>query len=238
VEKNTFAVARMRHAYCREVFSHRLNIDRDATPQLSTNAVMLDSKTTYDITMFALPPATQALILTNVIVFFAESMMGVDLAALALWPLGPSFMPWQVLTYAFVHGNLTHLLFNMFGLYMFGSEVERVWGSARFLKYYLICALSGAVAQILFSMFSATRAPMVGASASIFGLLIAFARLYPNRMVIPLFPPIPMRAPVFVAVYGGLELLLGVTGTAAGVAHFAHLGGLAGGYLYLKFGHR
>jgi membrane associated rhomboid family serine protease len=109
-----------------------------------------------------------------------------------------------------------------------------VWGSARFLSYYLICALSGAVAQILFSIVTGSGAPMVGASAAIFGLLIAFARLYPNRVVVPLFPPIPMRAPVFVAVFGALELLLGVTGTANGVAHFAHLGGLVGGFLYLK----
>jgi membrane associated rhomboid family serine protease len=184
--------------------------------------------------MFGLPPASQALLLTNVIVFFAGAMGGVNYAALALWPLGTYFMPWQVLTYAFLHGGLTHLLFNMFGLYMFGGDVERVWGSARFLSYYLICALSGAVAQILFSIVTGSGAPMVGASAAIFGLLIAFARLYPNRVVVPLFPPIPMRAPVFVAVFGALELLLGVTGTANGVAHFAHLGGLVGGFLYLK----
>lgn len=187
--------------------------------------------------MFALPPATQALIITNVIVFFAGSALGgLPLDAFALWPLGTYFMPWQVLTYAFLHGSFTHLLFNMFGLYMFGSDVERVWGTSRFLKYYLLCALAGAAAQMLFSLITGSGAPMVGASASIFGLLVAFARLYPNRMVIPLFPPIPMRAPVFVAVYGALELVLGVTGSAAGVAHFAHLGGLVGGYLYLKYG--
>ncbi len=187
--------------------------------------------------MFALPPATQALIITNVIVFFAGSTLGgLPLDAFALWPFGTNFMPWQVLTYAFLHGSFTHLLFNMFGLYMFGSDVERVWGTSRFLQYYLICALAGAAAQMLFSMITGSGAPMVGASASIFGLLVAFARMYPNRMVIPLFPPIPMRAPVFVAVYGMLELVLGVTGSAAGVAHFAHLGGLVGGYLYLKYG--
>ena len=189
--------------------------------------------------MFSLPPITQALILTNVIVFFAEGMGGAfNFGWLALWPLGSNFMPWQVLTYAFLHGSLSHLLFNMFGLYMFGSDIERVWGSPRFLKYYLICALSGALAQLVFSALTGAGAPMVGASGAIFGLLIAFAMVYPNRMIIPLFPPIPMRAPVFVGLYGGLELLLGVTGTQAGVAHFAHLGGLAGGYLFLKFWRR
>ncbi len=189
--------------------------------------------------MFSLPPATQALIITNVIVFFAGAALGgVNLDTFALWPLGSYFMPWQVLTYAFLHGSFTHLLFNMFGLYMFGSDVERVWGTPRFLNYYLICALAGAAAQMLFSLITGAGAPMVGASAAIFGLLFAFAKLYPNRTVIPLFPPIPMRAPVFVAVYGALELVLGVTGTAQGVAHFAHLGGLVGGFLYLKYGRR
>ena len=189
--------------------------------------------------MFSLPPITQALILTNIIVFFAEGMGGAfNFGSLALWPLGSNFMPWQVLTYAFLHGSLSHLLFNMFGLYLFGGDIERVWGSARFLRYYLFCALSGALAQLVFSLLTGAGAPMVGASGAIFGLLIAFAMVYPNRMIMPLFPPIPMRAPIFVGLYGGLELFLGVTGTQAGVAHFAHLGGLAGGYLFLKFWRR
>ncbi|MEI6300614.1 MAG: rhomboid family intramembrane serine protease [Betaproteobacteria bacterium] len=186
--------------------------------------------------MFSLPPVTQALILTNVILFFAPGMgMALPLDALALWPLGPNFMPWQVLTYAFLHGSLTHLLFNMFGLYMFGGDIERVWGSKRFLNYYLICVLSAAAAQLLVSFLMGSRYPTVGASGGLFGLLIAFAMVYPNRMIMPLIPPIPMRAPVFVALYGGLELFLGVTGSQSGVAHFAHLGGLAGGYLFIKF---
>ena len=103
--------------------------------------------------------------------------LGVDgIAAFALWPVDSGgFLPWQVLTYAFLHGSLTHLLFNMFGLYMFGGDIERVWGSKRFLNYYLICALSGAVAQLTFSALTGASSPMVGASGSIFGLLIAFA---------------------------------------------------------------
>ncbi len=187
--------------------------------------------------MFALPPVTQALIIANVVMFFAETVLGTSLGVqLALWPIGPYFMPWQVLSYAFVHAGFTHLLFNMFGVYMFGSDVERVWGSRRYLIFYLVCALSAAALQLIVAALSGASYPTVGASGAVFGLLLAFARLFPNRVVIPLFPPIPMRAPVFVAVYGALELYLGVTGTQEGVAHFAHLGGLAGGYLFMRFG--
>jgi len=186
--------------------------------------------------MFYLPPVTQALIVINVFVFGAEAVLGGAVSSsLALWPLGPQFMPWQVLTYAFVHASFSHLLFNMFGLYMFGGDVERIWGPLRFLSFYLTCALSAAALQLVVSSLTGAYYPTVGASGAVFGLLLAYARSFPNRMVVPLFPPIPMRAPVFVAVYGVLELVLGVTGTQAGVAHFAHLGGLAGGYLFMRF---
>ncbi|WP_263771309.1 rhomboid family intramembrane serine protease [Propionivibrio soli] len=186
-----------------------------------------------------MPPVTQALILINVIVFFSEGVLGqLPLALLALWPFGENFMPWQVFTYGFVHGGLTHLLVNMYGLYLFGSDVERVWGSQRFLTYYIVCVLSAAALQLVVTTLTGAYYPTVGASGGIFGLLYAFARLFPQRRLILLFPPIPMRAPVFVAMYGILELVLGVTGTQEGVAHFAHLGGLAGGYLYMRFGRR
>lgn len=143
-------------------------------------------------------------------------------------------MPWQVLTYAFVHANLPHLLFNMFGVFMFGSDLERVWGPRRYLSYYVVCALSAAAAQLLVTTLTGAQYPTVGASGALFGLLLAFAMVFPNRTIIPLIPPIPMRAPVFVVLYGMLELVLGVTGTQSGVAHFAHLGGLAGGFLFMR----
>ena len=184
--------------------------------------------------MFSLPPVTQALIVINVLVFWAEAMLGNPISALlALWPLGPQFMPWQIVTYSFVHAGFSHLLFNMFGLYMFGSDVERIWGPRRFLGFYLTCALSAAAMQLVVANLTGAYYPTVGASGAIFGLLLAYALNFPNRTVMPLFPPIPMRAPVFVAVYGALELVLGVTGSQAGVAHFAHLGGLAGGYVFM-----
>ena len=182
-----------------------------------------------------MPPVTQALILINAAVFLGQAGAGFPVDSLALWPLGPQFRPWQVVTYAFVHAGLPHLLFNMFGVYMFGADLERVWGPRRFLNYYLVCALSAAVAQLGVTSLTGAYYPTVGASGALFGLLLAYAIVFPRRMIMPLFPPIPMRAPVFVAVYGAIELLLGVTGTLAGIAHFAHLGGLAGGYLFLRF---
>lgn len=186
--------------------------------------------------MFSLPPVTQALIVINALVFLAESVLGSSITlSLALWPPGPRFMPWQVLTYAFVHAGLPHLLFNMFGVYMFGSDLERVWGSRRYLLYYLTCALSAAATQMGVASLTGAHYPTVGASGALFGLLLAYAMVFPRRIIIPLIPPIPMRAPVFVAIYGTLELVLGVTGTLAGVAHFAHLGGLAGGFLFMRF---
>ena len=186
--------------------------------------------------MFSLPPVTQTLIIVNVLAFLLRSLLGDGpTAALALWPFGTYFMPWQIITYAFLHGSTTHLLFNMFGVYMFGSDLERVWGSRRYLTFYMVSAIAAAIAQQIVSSLSGAVDPTVGASGGVFGLLLGFAMVFPRRMVVPLFPPIPMRAPIFVALYGGLELFLGVTGTQAGVAHFAHLGGMAGGYLLLRY---
>jgi membrane associated rhomboid family serine protease len=186
--------------------------------------------------MFSLPAVTQALIVINVLVFFAEGALGNSIGSfLALWPLGPRFLPWQVFTYAFVHAGLPHLLFNMYGVYIFGGDVERVWGPRRFLTYYLVCTLSAAALQLLVTALTGAYYPTVGASGAVFGLLLAYARLFPTRTLVLLFPPIPMPAPVFVAVYGALELLLGVTGTQEGIAHFAHLGGLLGGFVFMRF---
>jgi membrane associated rhomboid family serine protease len=185
--------------------------------------------------MFSLPPVTRALIVINVLVFLGEVVSGGSVTSpLALWPLGPQFMPWQVLTYAFVHAGVPHLAFNMLGVYMFGGDLERVWGPRRYLIYYVVCALSAAASQLVVAGVTGASYPTVGASGAIFGLLLAYALVFPTRTIIPLIPPIPMRAPVFVALYGGLELLLGVTGTQAGVAHFAHLGGMAGGFVLMR----
>ena len=186
--------------------------------------------------MFSMPPATQALILTSVIVFFLQSM-GVDgIGAFALWPLASgNFMPGQVLSYAFLHGGVSHLVFNMFGLYMFGAELERVWGPKRFLVFFFASVLCGAIAQLLVASWSGSNVPTIGASGGLFGLLAGFAMLFPKRTIVPLIPPIPMPAWLFVVIYGLIELTLGVTGSMSGVAHFAHLGGIVGGLLTLRY---
>ena len=183
-----------------------------------------------------MPPVTQALLLINVAIFCLDQFVGNWFTQLfALWPIGHGFLPWQVATYAFLHGNFFHLFFNMLGLWMFGAELERVWGSKRFTHFYAASVLSAAVAQLLVTALLGTFGPTVGASGGLFGLLLAFGMMFPNRIIMPLFPPIPMKAKIFVAVFGGLELILGVTGSATGVAHFAHLGGMLGGYLMIRF---
>ena len=182
-----------------------------------------------------LPPITQALLLINVALFAADLLFGRMLTALfALWPLGTHFMPWQVVTYAFLHGSVGHLFFNMLGLWMFGSELERLWGGKRYLQFYFASVLTAALTQLVVGLLIG-GAPTVGASGGLFGLLLAFGMLFPDRIIMPLFPPIPMKAKTFVMVFGGLELLFGVTGTASGVAHFAHLGGMLGGFLMMRY---
>ena len=189
-----------------------------------------------------MPPVTTALIVANVAVFLLQSVAPGLVATFALWPLaasglnaGVAFAPWQLLTYAFLHGSLMHLAFNMFALYMFGSAVERVFGGRRYLTFYTVCVLSAAVAQLIVAAVSGMIYPTVGASGGIFGILLAYGMYFPNSRVMLLFPPIPMPARVFVALYAVLELFLGVSGAEGGVAHFAHLGGLVGGFLLLHY---
>lgn len=186
--------------------------------------------------MPALPPITQALLLINVALFAVDVLFGGVLSALfALWPVDSGrFMPWQLVSYGFLHGSMGHLFFNMLGLWMFGAELERIWGGKRYLQFYFACILTAALTQLLVGLI-AGGAPTVGASGALFGLLMAFGMMFPNRIIMPLFPPIPMKAKVFVAVFGGLELLFGVTGTQSGVAHFAHLGGMLGGFLMIRY---
>lgn len=198
-----------------------------------------------------LPPVTRALLIANVVVFLlqwlaGESAFGGVLDMLQLWPIGsagdaygpPPFMPWQIVTYAFMHGSIGHLFFNMIALVMFGSQVEYVWGQRRYATYYFTCVVGAALCQLAVGYLTLRSGgdayPTVGASGGIFGLLLAYGMLFPNQRVMLLIPPVPMKARTLVIVYGVLELLLGVTGSMPGVAHFAHLGGMLFGWLLIR----
>ena len=185
-----------------------------------------------------MPPITQALLLINVGIFCLQFLLGYWFQGLfALWPWGNGFLPWQVVTYAFLHdpSNFFHLFFNMLGLWMFGSELERVWGPKRYLQFYFASLVTAGFTQLALAALIGSGNPTVGASGALFGLLLAFGMTFPNRTIMPLFPPIPMKAKVFVAVFGALELLLGVMDPRSGVAHFAHLGGMVGGFLMIQY---
>jgi membrane associated rhomboid family serine protease len=191
---------------------------------------------------FSLPPATRVLLLANVAMFVLESLSGSSglIAYLALWPLGTtgavSFEPWQLVTYSFLHAGFWHIFVNMFALYMFGGELERLWGPRRFMQLYFAGIVAAALSQLLFSSLAASAAyPTVGASGGIFGLLLAYAMYFPHRTIVLLIPPIPMPAWLFVTLYGLLELYLGITGTQEGVAHVAHLGGMLGAWLVIQY---
>jgi membrane associated rhomboid family serine protease len=169
-------------------------------------------------------------------VFLLEQVTpGTFIDLFALWPLGPLFHPWQVVTYAFLHDprNILHILFNMFALYMFGGALEGFWGSRRFAVFYFASVLAAAGTELLVLTESKVVEPVIGASGGVFGLLLGFAWFFPRQRLMLLFPPIPMPAWLFVTVYGVLELVLGVTGAQDSVAHFAHLGGMLGGAIMI-----
>ena len=182
-----------------------------------------------------LPPVTQALLLANVAIFFLGDLLGPGLLSpFALWPIGGGFWPWQIVSYAFLHGSFNHLFFNMLGLWMFGAELEQVWGRNRFLTFYFASVVAAALTQLVVNFALGSAAPTIGASGGLFGLLLAFAMIFPNRIIL-LFFVIPMKAKYLVALYGLVELYQGAYVLNSGVAHFAHLGGMLGGLLTLRY---
>jgi membrane associated rhomboid family serine protease len=190
-------------------------------------------------------PIVRLLIFANVGVFALQSLAADRLyLQFALWPLGRhpvegggfvGFEPWQLVTYAFLHGGLAHIALNMYALYAFGGMVERALGTQRFLWLYAASVLSAGLVQlwVVTATLDQTIGPTVGASGGVFGVLLAFAMLFPHSRVMLLFPPIPMKAWMLVAGYAVIELTSGVLGTSQGVAHFAHLGGMLGAFIVL-----
>lgn len=210
---------------------------------------------------YATPPVVKNLIILNVLFFLAETVLpnglGDQLIArlgLFFWESG-NFHWYQLITHMFLHGSLMHLFMNMFALWMFGRTLEYELGSRRFVLYYMVTGIgagllqlgvtwieisslqSGVIAGTVSPIELASRihAVTIGASGAVFGLLLAFGMMHPNTMLMLLFPPIPIKAKYFVIGYGVIELFLGVSGAQAGVAHFAHIGGMLWGFLLLYY---
>lgn len=221
--------------------------------------------------MPTLPPATKALMLICTALFCVDALLGESLSLhFALWPIGSGmFMPWQLATYALLHGSVAHLFFNMLGLWIFGPDLERLWGRTRYLQFLLASALTAAAAQLVVTWLIGSPAPMIGISGAIYGLLLGYALMFPrrqfdlvgflpmllimlpgsifsvlgiilyvmlltNRQAVPI-PPIAVPSLAMVTIFGALELFLGMLYTNSGVAHFAHLGGMLGGYLMIRY---
>jgi membrane associated rhomboid family serine protease len=185
-----------------------------------------------------LTPAVRAIILVNALMFVLEQVAPRPiLMHLALWPLRTPealFQPWQLVTYAFLHEGILHIFLNMFALYVFGPPLEAYWGARRFLGYYLVCLIAAGCTQLAVEYGAGVGEPTIGASGAIFGILLAFAMLFPRTRLLVYFA-IPMPAWLVVTIYGALELYWGVTGRQASIAHFAHLGGMLGGAVMMLY---
>ena len=196
------------------------------------------------------PSIVQILLILNGISFvLLIAATGQNIETFALWPLGltgeelpggiaPRFHIWQLITYSFLHGGFIHLFLNMYALWLFGSRIENAWGSRAFLIYYFVCVFGAGLVQLFVASQGVSDGdvyPTVGASGGVFGLLLAFGLTFPNERLMLLFPPIILKAKWFVLIYACVELYAGVTGTLAGIAHFAHLGGLVFGFLLLWY---
>lgn len=190
----------------------------------------------------------------------SSSLLATVLNYLALYPPGgaeksmllvsgqlgnaPGFWPWQMISYSFLHGSMGHLFFNMFALWMFGMQIENRWGSARFGTFYFVCVLGAALTHLVFVPSSQmlpiggnvaqVSVPTVGASGGVYGILLAFGMMFPNRPIYLWFL-FPIKAKWLVIGFGALELYSAVTGTSAGVANFAHLGGMVFGFLLIQY---
>ena len=183
-----------------------------------------------------MPPITQAILLLNTAFFCLDlALRGWVTQTFALYPLQTAFMPWQLVTYAFLHHDFLHLFFNMLGVWMFGSELERLWGGKRYLQLFVASILSAGLLQMLVVWLLGSNGLTVGASGGLMGLLLANAIMFPNRIVQLLIPPVQLKMKVFVAIFAGIDLFLGMSGATTGVAHFAHLGGMLGAFLMIRY---
>jgi len=188
---------------------------------------------------FIISPGVKYIIIATGLIFLFQTIIGSKLISwFGLYPVQVyrEFRIWQFVTYMFLHGDFLHILINMIILWMFGCEVERNWGTNDFLKYYFICGVGAGVFHILFHLTS--EVPVVGASGAVYGILLAFAMLFPDRPII-LFPFfIALKAKYWAMIFAVIALIFGMFGGQNGVAHFAHLGGMIVGFIYLKLSWR
>ncbi|MCQ2169866.1 MAG: rhomboid family intramembrane serine protease [Bacteroidales bacterium] len=188
------------------------------------------------------PAATRNIIIINIVVFAAtwlgERLLNSDVMGriFALYPIQSHYFHWwQFITYMYMHGGFWHILFNMYTLYIFGCVVENIIGTKKFITFYTICGVGAAALHLLVQSLTNDFAPTVGASGSIYGVLIAFAILFPESRLTLLFPPVTLSAKWMVIIFAVIELTTGITGAAANVAHFAHLGGMLIGWLLIIY---
>lgn len=190
---------------------------------------------------FRTPPVVKNLIIANTLIFLAtwllpQAAIIADRFFALYWFGSPLFHSYQYITYMFLHGGFGHLFFNMFALWMFGRTLEYELGSRRFIIYYLVCGVGAALIQMLVAWLTGELdIVLIGASGAVMGVLLAFGVMHPNEVLI-MFPiPVPVKAKWFVIGYAALELFYGATGRDAGIAHFAHVGGMLWGYLLLLY---
>ncbi len=205
-----------------------------------------------------MPPVVKNLLLINVLMYIITMITGNFMYGnFALFYFdSPLFKPYQLVTHMFMHGGFTHILFNMYTLYIFGCVLERVWGSQKFLFYYFVTGIGAALLHMgvmwlqlqgyiadlnAGDMFARAEiealltTPTVGASGAIYGLLLAYGMLFPDNIMQLIFPPVALKAKWFVIIFGALELLLGLSGRGGNVAHFAHLGGMIFGFFLILY---
>lgn len=199
------------------------------------------------------PPKTViALLIVLGVAYLLQKTLPLEyVAPFLLWPIGDfqlpardgsmfevGFMPWQLVTYSFLHADPPHLLFNALGVWTFGASLEESWGRKRLLVFWFVCVVGAGLLQLALGssgVLGDQAGPTLGASGGVYGLLIAFAMMYPNREMMLLIPPIPMKARTLAIVFGAIALVLGVSSGGDGIAHFAHLGGMLAGWLLLQY---
>ena len=197
-----------------------------------------------------LPKATKVLLWVNAGMFLLQLLVDGrgGLLPLYLFPVGGpdmpgnpissalgNFMPWQLVTYAFLHSGAGHIFFNMLALVMFGAPLEYTWGLKRFLTFYFICVVGAGLTYIGWSALTDSYEPVIGASGGIFGLLLAYGMLFPRQRIMLILPPVELDARTMVIIYGVIELFFVASGMGRNVAHFAHLGGMLFGWLVIRY---